>query len=348
MRVCVLTYCCWVATPSSITPATRPPRPDFLVIGAPKAGTTALHAALRQHPDVFTTSPKEPKHWLCDDAPPPAWGGPGDKHSQQEWVWRADDYARLFEGAPAHQVRGESTPFYLWSRSAHRRIAEALPDVRLVAVVRDPVDRAYSNWMHLWSDGLEPEADFRTAFGLEPERVRAGWAPFWRYQELGRYGEQLAHLHRYVDPERILVLRYRDLVDSPRSAVDRVSRFLGIREGMVDSIPADNARSFVQPGWRPRVIGPVVRSGARLGQFAPPRVWRRWHPAFIRLLDDGSDAHRPPLDPAERHELLVSYADDIALLAELTGQDFSDWLSPESRGSYAQRAQGVVPLSARR
>ena len=134
----------------------RAPRPDFLVIGAPKAGTTALHAALAQHPDVFVSDPKEPKYWLCDGAPPPAWRGPGDKHSQQEWIWRADRYFPLFAPAAQHQVRGESTPFYLWSRGAHRRIAEDLPDVRLVAVVRDPVDRAYSNWMHLWSDGLEP------------------------------------------------------------------------------------------------------------------------------------------------------------------------------------------------
>ena len=123
---------------------TRTPRPDFLVIGAPKAGTTALHAALAQHPDVFVSSPKEPKYWLCDGAPPPAWCGPGDKHSQQEWIWRDDHYFPLFAPARADQVRGESTPFYLWSRGAHRRIAERLPDVRLVAVVRDPIDRAYS------------------------------------------------------------------------------------------------------------------------------------------------------------------------------------------------------------
>ena len=326
----------------------RAPRPDFLVIGAPKAGTTALHAALAQHPDVFTSSPKEPKYWLCDDAPPPAWRGPGDKHSQQEWIWRADHYFPLFEPAAGHQVRGESTPFYLWSRGAHRRIAEALPDVRLVAVVRDPVDRAYSNWMHLWSDGLEPDADFMTAFGREDERVRAGWAPFWRYQELGRYGEQLAHLQRYVDPQRILVLRYRDLVDEPRAAVDRVCRFLGIREGLVDSIPRDNSRSFVPPGWRPRTLGPVVRGGARLGQFAQPELWRRLHPRLTRLLKDGHDTHRPKLDPARRERLLSSYADDIGLLSDLTGQDFSDWLSPESRGSYAQRAATVTRISARR
>jgi len=163
----------------------RAPRPDFLIVGAPKAGTTALHAALSQHPEVFVTRPKEPKFWLCDGAPPPSWRGPGDAHSQQEWIWRHDEYAALFETARPDTVRGESTPFYLWSRGAHRRIAESVPDVRLIAVVRDPVDRAYSNWMHLWCDGLEPLAVFEAAFARQDERVRAGWAPFWRYRELG-------------------------------------------------------------------------------------------------------------------------------------------------------------------
>ena len=152
----------------------RPARPDFLIVGAPKAGTTAVHSALAQHPQVFVSQPKEPKYWLCDDAPPPAWNGPGDAHSQQEWMWRRDDYFRLFEGAGPDQVRGESTPFYMWSRGAHRRIGEALPEVKVIAVVRDPIDRAYSNWMHLWSDGLEPESDFETAFALQDARVAAG------------------------------------------------------------------------------------------------------------------------------------------------------------------------------
>ena len=326
----------------------RAHHPDFLVIGAPKAGTTALHAALAQHPDVFVSSPKEPKYWLCDGAPPPAWCGPGDKHSQQEWIWRDDRYFPLFAQARDDQVRGESTPFYLWSRGAHRRIGEALPDVRLIAVIRDPIDRAYSNWMHLWSDGLEPESDFETAFALQDDRVRAGWAPFWRYRDLGLYGEQLSHLYRYVDPGRVLVVRYRDLVDEPRSAIDRVSRFLGIREGLVDAIPRDNSRSFVQPGWRPRLLGPAVRLGATLGQFAPPEVWRRLHAPFTGLLSDGRPAHRPHLDAAQRSRLQEAFLDDIDLLSSLTGLDFADWLSADSRGSYAQRAATVTPINARR
>ncbi len=317
---------------------TRTPQPDFLIIGAPKAGTTALHSALASHPDVFVTNPKEPKYWLCDGAPPPHWRGPGDRHSQQEWVWRAHEYADLFRPARDDQVRGESTPFYLWSRGAHRRIAEALPEVKLVAVVRDPIDRAYSNWMHLWSDGLEREADFETAFRLQDDRVSAGYAPMWRYRDLGRYGEQLAHLYSLVDPERVKVVRYRDIVDAPTETVDAVSRFLGIREGHVAEIPRDNAKPFVTPGWRPRTLGPVVRAGAWAGQFARPEVWRRASvPLISRLAGDGT-AHRPSLAPAQRERLIPSFAEDVALLSQLTGQDFSEWLSAADRGSFAQRA----------
>lgn len=317
----------------------RPPRPDFLIVGAPKAGTTALHSALSLHPQVFTTTPKEPKYWLCGDAPPPHWRGPGDAHSQQEWVWRRRDYDDLFAPARDDQVRGESTPFYLWSRPAHRRIAEHLPGVRLVAVVRDPIDRAYSNWMHLWSDGLERVADFEAAFALQQERVDAGWAPFWRYRDLGLYGEQLRHLYDYVQREQVLVVRYRDIVDDPVSAVDKVCAFLGIEPGHVGHIPRDNSRSFARPGLRSTVVGAAIRAGAFAGQFAPPQVWRKASTPLTAALQAG-DAHRPMLSPQARERLMPHFHEDITLLSELTGEDFALWQSPESRGSFRQRAAG--------
>ncbi|MCA1983374.1 sulfotransferase family protein [Nocardioides nematodiphilus] len=321
-----------------MTVSSRAPRPDFLIVGAPKAGTTALHSAIARHPDVFMTSPKEAKYFLCDDAPPPHWRGPGDKHSQQEWIWRRSEYEALFAPAPAHALRGESTPFYLWSRGAHRRIASMLPEVKLIAVVRDPIDRAYSNWMHLWSDGLEPVADFTTAFGMERARIEGGYAPFWHYRDLGLYGEQLQHLYEYVDPERVLVMRYRELIDDPAAAVDRACCFLGLPPGHVGEIPVDNGRLYAEPGWRTRTVGPVVRGGAWLAQFAPPQVWRRAAPALIRQLRGSGAAHRPLLAPEQRAALIDVFAEDIALLTEVTGQDFAQWLSPESRGSFRQRA----------
>lgn len=314
------------------------PGPDFLIIGAPKAGTTALHSALACHPQVFVSHPKEPKYWLCDDAPPPHWRGPGDKHSQQEWIWRRRDYEALFARAPEGTVRGESTPFYLWSTRAQQRIAASLPDVRLIAVVRDPVDRAYSNWMHLWCDGLEPCGDFLEAFAREEERIEAGYAPFWRYRELGLYGAQLASLYSLVPRSQVLVLRYKDIVDTPVEAVDTACRFLGIETGHVPHIPKDNSRRYVEPGWRPRVLGPLVRSGAWLGQFAPPEAWRRVEPYARRALVAGGAHHRPILSAEQRARLLPAFADDIKLLSSVTDRDFSDWLSTEPKGSFAQRA----------
>ena len=84
--------------------------------------------------------------------------------------------------------------FYLYDRDAQARIRKLLPDARLIAVLRDPAERAHSNWAHLRGAGLEPEADFATALDREPERIAAGWAHFWHYAAQGRYGEQLDHL----------------------------------------------------------------------------------------------------------------------------------------------------------
>src|SRR5687768_15264728 len=122
-------------------PSTR--LPQFVIAGAPKAGTTALHAALATHPELYLSPVKEPKYYLTGGRPPSREGqrGPGDAHSAREWVWRRERYLALFDPAPAGTVRGESTPFYLYDRGSHRRLVADVPDVKVIVVVRDPVDR---------------------------------------------------------------------------------------------------------------------------------------------------------------------------------------------------------------
>jgi hypothetical protein len=219
--------------------------PDFLIIGAPKTGTSALHRALSEHPELFLPSVKEPKYSLTDGPPPSSGGGPGDVETWGEHVWRRADYEALFDLAPPGTLRGEGTVFYLYDRHAHRRIADLLPKVRLVAVLRDPVERAHSNWSHLREAGLEPEADFLAACRAEPERRGAGWAHFWHYVAQGRYGEQLDHLTGLVDRERILLLRYRDLRDEPAATADTVCAFLGVETGLIEGIPRHHVRPDV-------------------------------------------------------------------------------------------------------
>ena len=321
--------------------------PDFLLIGAPKAGTTALHAALAGHPQLFLSPVKEPKYYLCGDSPPPAYRGPGDAHSNREWIWQRQRYLDLFAEAGADQRAGESTPFYLYHRDARRRIAADLPQARLVAVLRDPVDRAYSNWMHLWADGLEPCGDVVEACAREQERLDAGWAPFWHYRGLGMYGRQLEDLYQHVPREQVLVLRYRHLVDDPHAALNRVCRFLGVDEDVVTEIPSGNSRPFVHESRRTRVIGPVVRAGAAAGQFLPPQAWRRLSKPLIGQLHQRGNPERPRLTPEQGAALREPFLEDIELLEELTGESFADWKAHRDGETFHTRqSQRAVAQSA--
>ena len=109
--------------------------PDFLVIGAPKAGTTALHAALARHPGS-TCRRSRSRSSSCPTGRRPPRGGPGDALTYREHVWRRPDYEALFDAAPPGTLRGESTPLYLYDRAAMRRIRAKLPGARLIVVVR--------------------------------------------------------------------------------------------------------------------------------------------------------------------------------------------------------------------
>ena len=168
--------------------------PDFFVAGAPKAGTTALHAALARHPALFMSPVKEPKFFLTD-GPPPDRGGPGDAKTYREHVWRRADYEALFDRRTAGALRGESTPFYLYNRDAQRADQGADPGRqadrraarpgRAGALELDPpvVGRA------------RPDRRLRPGLRARSSAVAAGWADFWHYTGLGRYGEQLEHLY---------------------------------------------------------------------------------------------------------------------------------------------------------
>ena len=319
--------------------------PDFLIIGAPKAGTTALHAALAEHPQLHLSPVKEPKYYMCGDSPPPAYKGPGDAHSNQEWIWQRARYQALFSGAPPDALAGESTPFYLYNRDARRRIAADIPQARLIAVLRDPVDRLYSNWMHLRADGLEPCADIIEACAQESVRVDAGWAPFWHYRRLGMYGRQLADLLEHFPREQLLLLRYRELVDRPDETLHRVCTFLGVAQGEVSAVPADNSRPFVGEGSRTRVLGHVIRAGARAGAFLPPQVWRRVSRPLIAQLHNGGNPHRPKLDPGQRAQLLEPFLDDIQLLEELTGESFESWRGHRDGATFRERRDAAAQVS---
>jgi Sulfotransferase family len=313
--------------------------PDFFIAGAPKAGTTALHSALAQHPALYMSPVKEPKFFLTDGPPPVRGGGPGDLKTYREHVWRRADYEALFQAAPPGALRAESTPFYLHNAGAQRRIRALIPAARLIVVLRDPVERAHSNWAHLWSAGLDPVGDFLAACGQEQQRIAAGWAEFWRYLELGRYGEQLKHLYEVFPRRQVLVFRYRALIDHPAQTLDRICAFLGVAQGVIAGLPRENVTAHPRPSRRHRAVSRGLRATASAAAVLPAAG--ALADSLERLLQrDGPP--RQPLTWAQRQALIPGFESDIRLLEAVTGEDFGDWLQPrgESGGQVGARPMG--------
>jgi hypothetical protein len=204
-----------------------------------------------------------------------------------------------------------------------------IPQARLIAVLRDPAERAHSNWTHLWSAGLEPIGDFVRACEEEPRRIEAGWASFWHYTGLGRYGEQLEHLYRVFPREQVLVLRYLSLVDSPAETLDRICAFLGVEPGIIASLPRENVTAHPQATPRHRTMARAARAAAALERFLPGTGT-----AVSRRLEHTLQRSAPPRQPLtwdERERVLPYFEADIRLLERVTGDDFSFWLRPRER-----------------
>lgn len=314
--------------------------PEFFVAGAPKAGTTALHAALAQHPQLYLSAVKEPKFFLTD-GPPSAQGGPGDVKTYREHVWRRSDYEALFEPAPPGTLRGESTPFYLYSQEAQRRIRSLVPDARLILILRDPVERAHSNWTHLWSAGLDPIDDFVAACAAEDERIAAGWADFWRYKRLGLYGEQLANLYQTFAPEQVLVVRYGALVSDPAGILDRICAFLEVKQGLVTQVPRENVTAHPRQTRRHQQLSRLLRAASAMSSKSSGHPGKTLIDRLEGSLQQGA-APRQPLTWEQRQSLIPFFEPDIRLLGDVTGDDFSGWVRPRehSGGLVGARPSG--------
>ena len=314
--------------------------PDFFVAGAPKAGTTALHAALARHPGLYLSAVKEPKFFLTD-GPPPTQGGPGDARTYREHIWRRADYEALFAPAPPPVLRGESTPFYLYRPDAQVRIRDLIPAAKLIVVLRDPIERAHSNWTHLWSAGLDPIDDFVRACGAEERRIAVGWADFWHYVQLGMYGSQLEHLYSVFPREQVLVFRYRTMITDAAGLLDAVCGFLGVQQGLLSEVPRENVTAHPPLTARHRSLARLLRAGSALTTVLPGHLGTAMTNRLEHSLQAGATA-RQPLTWEQRRALIPWFESDIRLLESLTGEDFADWLAPrgDSGGLVGARPAG--------
>lgn len=293
------------------------PFPDFFVIGAQKSGTTALYYHLRAHPQIYMSPVKEPQFFAPDLAGPTA--GPGDRNSHRFQELAA--YAQLFDGADGARAVGEASVSYLYSSVAARHIADAVPGARLIAILRNPVDRAYSNYLHLVRDGREPCGDFAKALAAEPERRRRNWSAHWHYRAKGFYGEQIA---RYLDVfplEQLRVYRYDDFEERPRDVLADIAAFLDVEPAFDQDLSLRlNVAGIPRRARLYRLLRRMERLKWAANSVLPAGMRRRALGWQNRTLE------RPDVPIGVRRALLDGYRDDLALLHERTGLDVSGWM----------------------
>ena len=303
--------------------------PNFLIVGAQKAGTTALYQYLKQHPDVFMSPVKEP-HFFAFEGRELPFRGPRDRETLGHMVVNDEGaYRDLFAGAKGEAARGEASAMYLYVEEAVGGILRHAPDAKIVAVLRNPADRAYSSFLHMIRDGREPIPDFGRALAAEEERIRGNWSPIWHYRRMGFYHEQVSHYYEAFGPEGMRVYLYEDLEGDPEGVLWDIHTFIGVDPSFVPDVSARYNVSGVPKSERLHALhrfllrpNPVK---AALKPFFPKGLRRRMVEGSLSTLRS-RNLVKPPFPKETRRDLVEGYRADIQKLESLLGRDLSGWL----------------------
>lgn len=291
--------------------------PDFVIVGAARCGTTSLYAYLRQHPQVFMSPEKETDYFSLGDLPAsevPANASPYRTRDRAQ-------YERFFRDAGDARAVGEASPTYLFYPRSAARLHAAIPDAKLICILRDPVERAHSHHALARKMGFDSIPDFAAAVAAEEERWRHDRSMRFTYVRASLYHDGLREFCTRFPRERILVLLFEDFAADPAGTMRRVFGFLGVDDRFTPDVGVRHNRSLV-----PR--SSVVREA-----FGRPRRLRRLlqrnlPPRLVTVLGDLVMRPPPGLTPAIRAQLLPRFADDVRRLEALLERDLSAWRSP--------------------
>lgn len=290
-------------------------KPNFFVVGPPKAGTTSLYNYLIQHPDIFMPARKEPYFF-----------GGWQKTSAEDLQW----YLHLFSGIQEEKAAGEASTTYLYTRGAAEEIKEFKPDAKIIIILRNPVDRAYSQYWHNVRVGCV-DVSFEEELEEEKRRLREGWRGFRPglvppayYVKSGRYSEHVEHFIKTLGREQVRVYLFEDLVGDPEGVCRNIFEFLD-----VDPNCRISTGKVYNPGGSLRspmlykllcllLVKDKVKQAIPWILLKRLRMAKEW--VMQKNVKTVSD-----MKPKTRNYLRQVFRDDILYAELLTGRDLSHW-----------------------
>ncbi len=313
--------------------------PNFLIIGAPKCGTTSLYAYLQQHPQVFMSFPKEPT-FFGNEGTDGLFNGPHDEdrayHSRV--ITNFAEYSGLFDNVTNEKGVGEASIYYLYLPKAPEQIRKYVPKATMFAVLRNPADRAYSAYLHVVRQAREPYS-FARALREEPERIRQKWNPLWHFKSMGFYYEQVKRYYDMFGRDQVHVYLYEDFQKEPMPLIKQVFEILGVDSSFVPDTARRYKRSYVPkiPALEMALHKTKVRIEFSKHHLPKPLRWRA--DEFRDVIDRMASPNRtspPPIPDDVRASLLEEYRDDVMRLGDLLGRDLSHWCKPLAVGHHGE------------
>jgi sulfotransferase family protein len=294
-------------------------KPTFMIVGAPKCGTTALYEYLRTHPQVFISDPKEP-HFYAEDL--------GAHRS----IFTRAEYDRLFSAAGSqHSAIGEASAWYLHSQVALPTISRELPDTKLIVMLRNPVELLRSLHSDLAWICFENEFDLETAWSLQAERQAGHRVPklcqvpwFLQYRDVGRLSRHVRRLLNLFPREQVRFFLLDDLKDSASRVYQDVLTFLSLPNDGRNVFPRVNAskRNRLQNLARLQalVVRGLPRQCVQLGKLVGLGKLNR----TITDLNSSENRPKPPTEDFRR-QLVREFFEDTCELEELVGRNLEHW-----------------------
>jgi sulfotransferase family protein len=295
--------------------------PNFTIIGAAKSGTTALYTYLALHPEIYMSPIKEPNYFSLD------YFSENIKNSSTEierkW-WKSsydravktlDNYTLLFEGVEREKAIGEASPSYLSSPTAAENIQRHNPDIKLIAILRDPAQRAFSRHIQLLRDRKDTPKEFMNILRSNDWRTRMYTSP-------GFYHKCLLPFINRFPKEQLKIFLYEDLTRDPTTLLLNIFEYLEVSTGFtpdftkkwnVSGIPRSqllHKMVWKQPEWVRSIVKPVLSSKAK---------------DKIRTLAH-KNLEKPQLDDEAKRHLISIYRDDILQLQDYIDRDLSTWM----------------------
>lgn len=294
--------------------------PTFLTVGAEKCGTTALHQQLSHHPDIFMTQRKEPSFFVSED---PDFMRQGGDESVLRNVRSREEYEGMFSSATREIARGESSPCYLYSEIAAKKIHELIPEAKIIAILRNPTERAYSQYIFNLQRGWEdPKLSFSQVLDLEEERVKGHSVWAFHYVRRGMYAAQIQRFLEVFGKDQVLPIIYDDFVAKPAEVLSRVHHFVG-----VEPMPLElaNERHNVTVLPQSRRLDAFLKSAGPIKSFARGILPSSLRQKIYKTLKTLNSAKTPEMSPADRERLVRTFAPDIERLSEFVEVDVRIW-----------------------